>query len=242
MTPVSRTDILPEQRITLDELRASIAADGDPQVIDGVAPLQEAIDQNDRTAVMMALRSLEARLETLKAVERHREKLRRAKLAVGYVTDDIDTAVSGTADLAKRTVVDPLVDVARSRIPGAAAAIDSVKPTTDAMRDAYAKLPTAMRLPILGAVVAGGSWLASFPVKWIGRLVGLVNKEAQDAMESFAEHMRDAGKVALIAGGVLGAARLLGDAHRQGAFDSTLDRLRSTPAASADAVAPPSEP
>ncbi len=227
MTPVSRTEILPEQKKPLEALKASIQADTDTQVQETAVPLQEAIDKNDRGTVMTALRTLESRLESLAAVERHREKLRDAKYAVGYVTDDIDTAVTGTVDLAKRTVVDPMADLARSNIPGAAAAMDSMKPAMDSMKETYAKLPTAMRLPILGAVVAGGSWLASFPVKWFGKLVGLVSSKGQAAVETFADRMKTAGKVALVGGGILGAASTIETLHRDGTFDGALDRLKS---------------
>lgn len=227
MTPVSRTEILPEQQKPLEALRASIEADTDTKVQETAAPLQEAIDRNDRSVVMTALRTLESRLESLAAVERHREKLREAKYAVGFAMDDVDTALTGAADITKRTVVDPVVELARNTIPGAPAAMDAMQPTVDSVRDAYAKLPTAMRLPILGAVMAGGSWLASFPVKWMGKLVGLVSSRGQSAMETFAERMKSAGKIALVGGGILGAASTVTNLHREGAFDGAIERLKS---------------
>jgi hypothetical protein len=175
---------------------------------------------------MTALLSLEARLESLDAIERHRTKLQEAKYAIGYVTDDIDTAVSGALDTAKTTVVDPLLNTIKTHVPGAQAAMDGMKPTVDGMKDAYAKLPTAIRLPILGAIVAGGAWLGSYPIKWLGKLVGFVSKNGKKSLETLADTMKKTGKVAFVGGGFLSLASFFGSLHRKGTFDPALEMLK----------------
>ena len=65
MTNVSRSEILPEQMKPLDELRASIEKDTNTSVQAEASPLKDVIDRKDRTEVMTALRTLEARLESI---------------------------------------------------------------------------------------------------------------------------------------------------------------------------------
>lgn len=244
MTPVSRTEIAPEQKATLDELRDSIRTDTDAKVQAEAVPLQNAIDRNDRAEVMTALRTLEVRLESLAAVDRHREKLKQAKSAIGYVTDSIDTAVGTGIDAVKGVTVDPVVRAITSGVPGAADAMKAAQPSIDAAKEAYAKLPTALRLPILGAVIAGGSWLASFPVKWLGKLVGYVSENGEKAIETLADSMKTAGKIAFVGGFGLGAASFVGGKYREGAFDPTIEAIKGKPGAPAPAPAtkPPAAP
>lgn len=224
MSAISNIEIAPKQLIILGELKKSI--EDDPKV-KGEAPLlQVAIDKNNRTEVMTALRSLEARLESLAAIDRHRTKLQEAKYAIGYVTDDIDTAVSGALDTTKKTVIDPLLSTITTHVPGAQKAIDGMKPTVDGMKDAYAKLPTALRLPVLGAIVAGGAWLGSYPLQWLGKLVGFVSKNGGQSLEALAGTMKKTGKKGFIGGGFLGLASFFGSLHRKGTFDPALDMLK----------------
>lgn len=246
MQNTSPHELLPEQTQPLDALKASIQSDASPDVQAELNPLQEAIEKNDRGEVMTALRTLESRLESLSAVEQHREKLREAKYAVGNMLDDFNSIADHAVDTAK-SYINPIIDASKPYVPGASGAIDTMKPSVDSMKEAYAKLPTALRLPVLGAAVAGTAWLASYPVKWFGKLVGYVSPKGQKAFEDAAKGMKKAG-VIVFGGGVLASiVGMLGNKYQEGAFDSTLDAMKSTydsakdkimPAATPDAVDP----
>jgi len=242
MQNTSPNELLPEQTLPLDALKASIQSDASPDVQAEVEPLQEAIDQNDRKEVMTALRTLESRLESMSAVEQHREKLREAKYAVGSMLDDVDSIASHAVDTAKSYTIDPLVDAAKTYVPGASDAIDAMKPSVDSMKEAYAKLPTALRLPVLGAAVAGTAWIASYPVKWLGKLVGYVSPKGQKVLEDAAKGMKTAGKIAFGGGILASIVGMLGTKYQEGAFDATLDKMKSTYDSAKDAVMPAATP
>lgn len=225
----------------LDELKASIEADSDAAVSAEAAPLQNAIDRNDRSEVLTALRTLEARLESRAAIDRHREKLREAKYAVGYAMDDVDTFAEGALDSAG-SMMKPVVDAVKTNVPGAEATLASVKPSVDSMKEAFAKLPTSLRLPILGTVIAAGSYVVSYPVKWIGKLIGFVSEKGEKALEGVAEKMKQAGKIAMVGGGVLGLASFFGRKYNEGAFDPALESVGVSPRTDTPETAPVAGP
>ncbi len=187
MPTVPQNEILPEQKNALNDLFLSIQNDPDAKVQKEAGALQLAIKKNDRTEAMTALRVLETSLDRLSAIERHRKQLMEAKLSVGSMLDDIDTHVNNAASTVHPTVIKPVLDAMKKNVPGAGAVISAPEPTAQALQEAYAKLPTALRLPVAGTVIAGGAYLASYPVKWLGKVIGYISTNAGKTLVSLGD-------------------------------------------------------
>lgn len=208
---------------TLEELRASLETDKREVVRNQIGALQSAIDSHDQNQMIGALNTLEQRLREHIAIDEHRQKLEAAKLAVGHITDNLATR----GEQAVRTIVkDNIVDPVAGLIPGGKEAVDA---TITTVADQYAKLPTYLKLPALGAVIGASSYLLSYPTKWLGWVVGLVSKDGKQSLESLAKVMQSSGKLAVMGGIGLGVASGIGQLQRNTGFaDPLLEGMKST--------------
>lgn len=217
--------ITSEQESALKALKDSISADTKTEVKDESTKLQATIDKKDSTGVLIELQALEARLESLNAVEAHRGLLREAKLAMGGTIDDIGTRIEQGVDLVQDHVIKPVI----TALPGGETVLNATKPMVDKTKEYYASLPTALRLPVLGAAIGASTFLASYIVKGFGKAVGWFSPNKGQSIENAATKMEKTGITAFFGGIGIFAGMYTYGKYKDGAFDSTLESLKANP-------------